>query len=146
MSKPTTYMQRFREALSLLCDNAMPPMEMCIQWIKGEDVNGADPLQEWALNHSAAQWAQGIGVIEAAMTLAGQPQEGPEHDSLEDVFPNSQYAPAASIHPAEAARKTIDLIDTHAHALVQRLQASLPADRVVAVREGFLGILLEDAR
>ena len=71
---PTTWIQRFREALTLLCGEA-PPEGMAEAW----DAHESEALQDWALNHCPLSWAMGIVVIEAAMSLADQPEEGVGH-------------------------------------------------------------------
>lgn len=70
----TTWIQRFREALTLLCGEA-PPEGMAEAW----DAHESEELQEWALNHCCLPWCMGIVVIEAAMSLADQPEEGAGH-------------------------------------------------------------------
>ena len=74
---PTKYLQRFGDALTLLCSGHRPPDEMMEGWFDPD----TDDLR---LQHFCAEygpsWAQGIGVIDAAMTLADQPTEGVDHE------------------------------------------------------------------
>lgn len=73
---PTTYAQRFTDAVSLLCREA-PPSDMVSGWI---DRNSDDHrLQDWACERAPA-WAQGIGLLDAAHVMASQPTEGVEHE------------------------------------------------------------------
>lgn len=66
-----TYSRRFQDALGTLCTDT-PPIDMCRAWLDADD----ESLQEWVLNHSRLEWAQGIGVIDAARVLADQSEEG----------------------------------------------------------------------
>lgn len=79
MPGPTTWMERFRHALSMLCRSKEPPLELCEMWVRGEQPNGTDPLQDWAVNNAGAYWMTGIGIIEAAETCANTPEEGVGH-------------------------------------------------------------------
>lgn len=84
-SEPTTYLQRFTHALSLLCGQT-PPEEIVLAWL---DKNIDDfRLQEFAIAHGPA-WAQGIVLIEAAQLMADQPTEGVEHEQSPDLWPES---------------------------------------------------------
>ena len=74
LSHQTTYAQRFIAALALLCDSE-PSQDLCEQWLAGTSEN----LQEWVVSHVRAEWATGIGAIEAAQHLADNPNEGEEH-------------------------------------------------------------------
>ena len=67
----TTYTQRFAQALGFLCTKE-PPFEMCEAWLFSDD----ERLQEWALEHVRASWAQGIGTIDAAREMAEHCEEG----------------------------------------------------------------------
>lgn len=73
---PTTYAQRFSEAVALLC-REMPPADMVAAWI---DRSSDDHrLQDWACER-APSWAQGIGLLDAAHVMADQPTEGVDHE------------------------------------------------------------------
>lgn len=74
---PTKHLQRFGDAMALLCAGNRPPDEMMTAWL---DVDRDDSrLQEFACANGPV-WAQGLGVIDAAMTLADQPTEGVDHE------------------------------------------------------------------
>lgn len=76
---PTSWMDRFRHALSLFCGGKEAPLEYCELWLRNEQVNGADPLQDWVAYNLSVYWATGIGTIEAAQVMADNPEEGVEH-------------------------------------------------------------------
>lgn len=67
---PTTVIQRFGDAMQLLCNGNRPTNTMLADWLGfiNED------LQTFAAEHGPG-WAQGIGIIEAALTLVNQPTE-----------------------------------------------------------------------
>lgn len=71
---PTTWEQRFSDALALLCGER-PAESMVSTWLAHEN----EDLQAWALNHCPLPWCMGIAVIEAAEYLADQPEEGVGH-------------------------------------------------------------------
>lgn len=73
---PTDWTFRFTEALAVLCGGAKPPAKIVGEWLSHE----SDALQDWAVSHAALHWSMGITVIEAAMTLASEPDEGGEHE------------------------------------------------------------------
>jgi hypothetical protein len=76
-----TYTERFATALAALC-TARPPMSMCADWICDPD---SEELQQWVLTHMRLEWAQGIGLIDAAHQAAQHCEEGrPELTSIED--------------------------------------------------------------
>jgi len=77
--EPTTKAERFSDALTILCGGYVPEIELVDAWFDEEDDQSHIKLQEWAVNHSAAGWAMGIGVIDAALTLADNPDEGVDH-------------------------------------------------------------------
>ena len=87
--EPTTWMERFREAMAVMCGGKMPPLDMCEQWVRNEQVNGVDLLQEWVIDHAAVavSWHTGIGTIEAAQVWADTPEEGVGHEYREDAYP-----------------------------------------------------------
>ena len=77
--EPTTKAERFADALTILCGGYVPDIELVDAWFDEEDDDSHIKLQEWAVNNSAAGWAMGIGVIDAALTLADNPDEGVDH-------------------------------------------------------------------
>lgn len=87
--EPTTWMERFREAMAVMCGGKMPPLDMCEQWVRNEQVNGVDLLQGWVIDHAAVavSWHTGIGTIEAAQVWADTPEEGVGHEDREDAYP-----------------------------------------------------------
>jgi len=74
MSKPTTYLQRFKDALALLCSKAVPD-GMAEAWLANEN----ESLQDFACSNTPLRWSQGIVVIDAAQLLADTPEEGYGH-------------------------------------------------------------------
>ncbi|CAN7784384.1 hypothetical protein LJR175_008397 [Variovorax sp. LjRoot175] len=60
---------------------------MCEQWVRNEQIDGADPLQAWAVDHAQVAWHTGIGTIEAAQVWADTPEEGVAHEDREDAYP-----------------------------------------------------------
>lgn len=73
---PTTYAQRFTEAVALLCREP-PPADMVAGWI--DRASDDHRLQDWACERAPA-WAQGIGLLDAAHVMADQPTEGVDHE------------------------------------------------------------------
>lgn len=71
----STYEERFRHALTILCGGTPPPEPLCNLWLTTDDVG----LQDWVKYNASMEWVQGIAVIEAARTLAEQPEEGEGH-------------------------------------------------------------------
>lgn len=68
----TTYTDRFVEAMGLLCTET-PPKAMCEAWLFAED----EELQHWVMEgRHKAEWATGIGTIEAAEHMAEHCEEG----------------------------------------------------------------------
>lgn len=79
-SVPTTYMERFQGALARMC-GAMPPEDLCLEWLSKVSVNGVDRLQEWVVCQTGTPaWAQGLVTIEAAQMWADEPTEGVAHE------------------------------------------------------------------
>lgn len=79
-SAPTTWMHRFRGALTRMC-GATPPEDICLEWVNKVSVNDTDRLQEWVLGQAGTPaWAQGIATIEAAIMWADAPTEGVAHE------------------------------------------------------------------
>ena len=78
----TTWMERFRQALTLMC-GVTPPEDMCEEWVRGVSIKGEDRLQGWVLSQEKTpEWAQGIVTIEVASTWADHPEEGAGHAPL----------------------------------------------------------------
>ena len=71
------YCDRLRDALALLCGGRVPPVQYIKDWFDPK-LDSFD-LQDWAACNTVLHWAQGIVVIEAAVALADQPEEGREH-------------------------------------------------------------------
>jgi hypothetical protein len=69
---PTTFMKRFGDALQLLCAGKRPPDEMLLAWF--DRSNEDNRLQIFCSEHGPS-WAQGIGMIDAAIVMADQPTE-----------------------------------------------------------------------
>lgn len=98
---PTQYVDRFIQAMQLLCLGNSPSREMVESWFSSDN----DDLQQWAVNNTAMTWATGIGTIEAAMALADTPEEGisggngQEHQTREEAFPQNhpESAPAVGL-------------------------------------------------
>lgn len=72
---PTTYLLRFGDAMELLCAGKRPDDTMLKGWLAGT----SEELQNFAVDHGPA-WAQGIGLIGAALAAADQPTEGVDHE------------------------------------------------------------------
>jgi len=74
----TNWVDRFIEAFTLLCGGKAPPRQMVLDWFNRE--LDSFELQEFALEHTPLKSAQGIAIIDAAVAIADQPQEGHDHD------------------------------------------------------------------
>jgi len=102
-SAPTTYLQRFGDALALLCSGLRPTDDMMAAWL---DIAQDDHrLQEFAIEHGPS-WAQGIGVIDAARVLADQPEEDAGHEEAPQVPADEARRQAQ----AEAAKLKGDIL------------------------------------
>jgi len=77
--QPTTVAQRLGDAMQLLCGGMRPPEAMVAGWLD----HSSEELQSFAADHGPA-WAQGIGLIDAAMVMVDQPTEIITPDSDED--------------------------------------------------------------
>ena len=89
--KKTTFVQRFTDAVAILCGSE-PPAEFVSEWLSAAEVNGEHRLQGWVVSQSATpQWAQGIVVIDAAHVLASTPEEGEQHIEAEQAQPVATY-------------------------------------------------------
>ncbi len=73
---PTGWEFRFVEALRNLCGGAEPPDRLVKGWLTHEN----DELQGWVVSNCTFHWAMGATVIDAAMALADEPEEGAGHD------------------------------------------------------------------
>jgi hypothetical protein len=73
---PTTWYARVSQALALLCGGAVPPMPLVEAYFTSDD----DRLQHWASDRCTLGWHQGVGVLDAAVTLADSPAEGEGHE------------------------------------------------------------------
>lgn len=78
--EPTDYIERFTEAIALMCSKK-PPKEIVTAWL--DKTKDDMRLQEFAIEHGPA-WAQGIAILDAANIMANQPAEGIEHEFLEE--------------------------------------------------------------
>jgi hypothetical protein len=74
----TTWIERFRHALKMLCRGNEPPIDLCEAWAWHEEIEG-ESLQDWAVSNAGAYWMSGIGIIEAAEACADTPEEGVGH-------------------------------------------------------------------
>jgi len=64
------YVESFTSVLGCLCHRE-PPRSLILEWIRENNNN----LQVWVLNNCKLEWAQGIVIIEATMSIAGNIQE-----------------------------------------------------------------------
>lgn len=83
---PTTYRDRFADAVARLCGRRAPE-DMVDAWLTpgSEDTR----LQEFAIEHGPA-WAQGIVLLDAAAVMAETPTEGVEQHSRALLAANKQ--------------------------------------------------------
>lgn len=79
-SRPTSYIERFGDALTLLC-GARPSDDLIKAWLLDEP--DADLMQSFASEHGPS-WAQGLGILDAARAIADQPTEDEAHETFED--------------------------------------------------------------
>lgn len=74
--KIVTYTERFHAALTALCIRE-PSAELSRQWLDdGADEAAHEELQSFACDNARLAWAQGIGMLEAARSLADACEEG----------------------------------------------------------------------
>jgi len=78
---PTTYEQRFTQAVTLLCGRKPEPA-MVAAWLD----KSSDELQGFAVEHGPA-WAQGIVLLDAAAVMADTPTEGVAHGERAPAAP-----------------------------------------------------------
>lgn len=79
MEVKTTYIQRFGDAMELLC-RKRPSDDLLKGWLHPE--KGDERLQEFAIEHGP-EWAQGIVIIDSARVMADTPEEGETHLPLD---------------------------------------------------------------
>lgn len=79
--RDTTYLQRFGDALTLLCAGHRPPEPMLVDWL---NIKGDGSLLQGFVGEHAPSWAQAVGVIDAALVMADNPTEGQSHESREE--------------------------------------------------------------
>jgi hypothetical protein len=77
------YLDRFVDALEILC-TARPDRDRCERWLRHEP--DSERLQDWAVDHTRANWGTGIGTIEAAEVMAENPEEGMNHEGFRNDF------------------------------------------------------------
>lgn len=75
-SRPSTFTERFTQAVQLLCGGTAPDPQAIQAWLdpKSED----NRLQAFAVDHGP-RWCQGIELLDAAYRMASNPAEGAEH-------------------------------------------------------------------
>lgn len=73
---PTTYLQRFGDAMERLCGGKRPTDALIIEFL--DPNSDGMRLQDFAAEHGPA-WAQGIVLIDAVRVLVDDPTEGVEH-------------------------------------------------------------------
>lgn len=84
-----TYLERFTQAITLLCKGRQPPTDMIAGWLDGTD----DKLQEFTIDNEPP-WAQGCVLLDAAKLLADTPAEEhhpngePIHGARQALEPN----------------------------------------------------------
>lgn len=71
---PTTYEERFTDAVTLLCYGKKPSQKAVREWLR----KTSDDLQAFA-SDNGPEWAQGIVLLDAAAVLADTPEEGVDH-------------------------------------------------------------------
>jgi hypothetical protein len=93
----TGYLDRFVDALEILC-TARPDRDLCEQWLR--HAPGSERLQDWAVDHTRANWGTGICVIEAAEVMAESPEEGMDHEGFrQDFIPDAEDSDMADCTP-----------------------------------------------
>lgn len=142
---PTTYLQRFGDAMQALCRGQRPPDEMLTAWL---DADADDHrLQDFACRHGFS-WAQGIGLIDAAQLGADHPTEGVKHE-MPAAAPLPVIAPAAHIgrqQRIEAAQQVRRAKQRSFDGALLSLDASgLNADKVSQVLRRMANCISSDA-
>ena len=92
-TQPTTVAQRLGDAVQLLCGGKRPPEAMVTGWLD----HSSEELQSFCAEHGPS-WAQGIGLIDAAMVMVDQPTE---ITTIE--HPDRDHEHRAPAQPAEGA-------------------------------------------
>lgn len=77
-TKPTRWIDRFADAIQLLCAGNRPTEKMISDWF--DESQDSFELQEFCIKHCPLFWSQGIVVIDAALALADEPREGVGHE------------------------------------------------------------------
>ncbi|MCZ8254539.1 MAG: hypothetical protein O9327_02505 [Polaromonas sp.] len=77
-SRPTTFEERFGQAIERLCGGHRPDPDIVKAWLDRSQED--ERLQEFAIEHGPA-WCQGIVLIDAAYLLADSPTEGVPHET-----------------------------------------------------------------
>lgn len=92
---PTAYVDRFGDAMQLLCAGHRPPDDMLRGWLKPDSED--ERLQHFACEHGP-HWAQGIGLIDAARLAADQPTEieTPFSDDKHEQFEQAEQTEAGT--------------------------------------------------
>ena len=67
-TKPTKWIDRFADAIQLLCAGNRPTEKMIADWF--DESQDSFELQEFVRKHCPLGWSQGIVVIDAALALA----------------------------------------------------------------------------
>lgn len=127
---PTTFIQRFADAVELLCKKR-PSDEIVNAWV--ERIDDDTRLQEFAIEHGP-DWAQGIAVLDAAHVLASQPTEDVDHEPA----PTSQGAAhkLENLHPlASTVKAYVDF------AAVRRLEGGFISQELDELDRGARQVL-----
>ena len=76
----TTWMERFSQAIAVLCNGRVPPAALVEKWVENVEDNQLT-LQDWVFGEGAASlpWAQALVILDAAQILADNPEEGCGH-------------------------------------------------------------------
>lgn len=88
----------------------MPPAEFVSEWLANIEVTGMARLQHWVLSQPGSiAWAQGIAILDAAAVLAGQPEEGCDHEMPDEpVVAESSSSPLVFVGQV-ASLRSMDL-------------------------------------
>jgi hypothetical protein len=127
----TTYLERFVDALGLLCRSA-PPRELCEAWLNDE----SETLQEWVVNHLRVHWASGIGTIEAAQHMADVPEESDAHEGYFEDSTKSRNARNRMYHLFGV---TAERVDSHEFVMARYHDYFVRAASLDEARETVMG-------